>query len=63
LAGASIPKTSEGPKTLEEKIVWFVDAMLMDDEPVPINERMDRAVGSEISEARTARNTLIHELH
>lgn len=33
------PSTEDGPLTLEGKIVWFVDAMLSNSEPVPIRQR------------------------
>ncbi|MFC1711755.1 hypothetical protein ACFLZ1_04185 [Patescibacteria group bacterium] len=62
LAQASIPETEKGPTTLEEQIVWYVDAMLMKAEPVKISQRMDEAVSESLDEARSARNRAIHEL-
>lgn len=41
LAGANIPETAEGPETLIEKIVWYVDAMLSNTNPVSIQQRFD----------------------
>lgn len=39
LCRANLPETVLGPQTDEEKIVWFVDAMLADTEPVSIEQR------------------------
>lgn len=39
LSHANLPNTVEGPQTLPEKILWYVDAMLSHTEPVPIKQR------------------------
>ncbi len=41
LTGANLPASVEGPQTDEEKIMWYVDAMLTDTLPVPIGQRFD----------------------
>ncbi len=41
LTGANLPASAEGPQTDEEKVIWYVDAMLTDTTPVPIKQRFD----------------------
>ena len=41
LAGANVPADQDGPQTDEEKIVWYVDAMLTDTQPSRISDRFD----------------------
>ncbi len=41
LTGANVPDDVSGPIDDEQKIVWFVDAMLSDTKPVRISERFD----------------------
>lgn len=41
LMEANIPKTIAGPQGLPEKIIWYVDAMLLGTEPVSIQQRFD----------------------
>ncbi|MBI2035435.1 MAG: hypothetical protein HYT12_01990 [Candidatus Liptonbacteria bacterium] len=41
LTGANIPNRAEGPTVLAEKIILYVDIMLTNTEPVPIDERFD----------------------
>lgn len=41
LIGANVPDTPEGPQRLPEKIIWYVDAMLSNTEPAPIQQRFD----------------------
>lgn len=41
LTGANVPETPEGPQELPGKIIWYVDAMLSNTEPVPIRQRFD----------------------
>lgn len=62
LAGSSIPKTEEGHLDIARQIVWYVDAMLDDAEPVPISQRMDTAIASQDNKSRTGRNKMIHSL-
>lgn len=41
IASADVPPSMEGAQTDEERIMWFVDAMLTDTMPVPIGQRFD----------------------
>ena len=41
LMHANMPISADGPQTTAEKIIWYVDAMLSNTEPVPIRERFD----------------------
>jgi len=41
LTGANTPENASGPQSIEEKIIWYVDAMLSDTEPVRICKRFD----------------------
>lgn len=41
LTDANLPKDVNGPQTDEERILWYVDAMLNDTDPIPIDERFD----------------------
>jgi hypothetical protein len=38
---AIIPKTRRGPQTMPEKVMWYVDAVLSNTEPVRLKERFD----------------------
>ena len=55
LVEANIPLDTEGPKSLSEKIIWYVDAMLLDTTPVPIKDRFKNTSGS--GSTRKIRNT------
>lgn len=41
LTGANLPTDARGPETLSERILWYVDAMLTDTEPMRIRQRFD----------------------
>ncbi|HUW21479.1 MAG TPA: hypothetical protein VMW41_02305 [Candidatus Bathyarchaeia archaeon] len=66
LSQANIPETDEGPQTLTEKIVWFVDAMLYDTEPVAVSQRMSQSqkpTWDYTENIRIARNQRISEAY
>ncbi len=58
LTGANLPATNAGPQTDEEKIIWYVDAILTDTTPVPIKQRFDNL---EQHPTRGAANTAFSE--
>ncbi|MFH1292371.1 MAG: hypothetical protein ABIH87_04225 [bacterium] len=67
LAGANIPETTQGPKTLSEKIIWYVDAMLSDTEPVSIAKRFKDLKmgwdGQKENPERARRNAVFSDLY
>lgn len=67
LAGANIPQSEEGPSSLPEKIVWYVDAMMMDTNPVSIQDRFDKLEqgwdGFKNDHARAQRNLAFSDFY
>ena len=67
LTGANDPETQDGPQTLPEKIIWYVDAMLSNTEPVPIRQRFDDLErgwdGTKEDPARAERNNAFSNLY
>jgi len=59
LSGANVPMDLEGPKSLSEKIIWYVDAMLLDTTPVPIIDRFTNTSGS--GDERKIRNSVFSD--
>jgi hypothetical protein len=60
LAGSNVPSTPEGPTTIEQKIIWVIDAMLTGIEPTDITTRMNTAIGTRDNSGSSLRNQLIH---
>lgn len=67
LTGANVPKTPEGPQALPEKIMWYVDAMLSNTEPVPTRQRFDDLErgwdGTKEDSVRAERNNAFSNLY
>ena len=67
LTGANIPETLGGPQSLSEKIIWYVDAMLSNTEPVPIKQRFDDLErgwdGAKEDPSRAERNNTFNNLY
>ena len=66
LSGANVPESEAGPQTLSQKIIWYVDAMLSNTEPMPIKERFKNLErgwdGTKEDCLRASRNNLFSEL-
>lgn len=67
LTDANTPKTADGPQTIPEKIIWYVDAMLSNTEVVPISQRFDNLErgwdGKKQDPVRAQRNNGISNLY
>lgn len=67
LTGVNVPETPEGPQGFPEKIIWYVDAMLSNTEPVPIRQRFDDLErgwdGAKEDPARAERNNAFSNLY
>ena len=67
LTGANVPETTEGPKELPEKIIWYIDAMLSNTEPVSIRQRFDDLErgwdGAKEDPSRAERNNAFSNLY
>jgi len=67
LTGANVPETQAGPEALPEKIIWYIDAMLSNTEPVPIRQRFDDLErgwdGTKEDPIRAERNNALSSLY
>lgn len=67
LTGANVPKTVDGPNTIPEKIIWYVDAMLSNTDVVPIRQRFDNLErgwdGEKQNQIRAKRNNVTSNLY
>lgn len=67
LTDANTPKTVDGPQTIPEKIIWYVDAMLSNTEAVPIRQRLDNLErgwdGRKQDPVRAQRNNVTSNLY
>lgn len=66
LSGANTPKSPIGPQTLEEEIVWMIDASVSNTDPVPVPVRFERQRigwdGTSPNPERARRNCIVDEI-
>ena len=67
LTGVNTPETPAGPQRLSEKIIWYVDAILLNTELMPIEQRFDDSErgwdGTKEDPVRAVRNNAFSNLY
>lgn len=67
LAGSNVPKDEKGPETIEQKIAWYIDAMLTGTDPVKVSGRYQDLLrgwdGKKVDPIKAERNKKFSDIY